>query len=83
MKYNYNTIFTSNVSHLVYGGAYQPSTTDSPTGASVMTAHIAVAATYMDAADVAKVMVNVFDGSKVVSFSPGNYATNFTGTLIG
>ena len=84
MKFTYNTIFTSNVSHLVYGGAWERSSTDSTGGGTgIYTAHIAVAATYMDAADVAKVMVNVFDGTKAVAFSPGNYATNFQGSLLG
>ena len=84
MKFTYNTIFTSNVSHLVYGGAWERSSTDSTGGGTgIYTAHVAVAATYMDAADVAKVMANVFDGTKAVSFSPGNYATNFQGSLLG
>tara|TARA_R110002060_G_scaffold63755_1_gene73006 strand:+ start:35 stop:280 length:246 start_codon:yes stop_codon:yes gene_type:complete len=81
MDYMYNQILTSNVTHSVYGGPWQQATGGS--NGCVLTAAVSVAATYMDAGDVALVMTAISGGSKTVSFLPGNYATNFQGFLIG
>ena len=81
MDYMYNQILTSNVTHSVYGGPWQQATGGS--NGCVLTGVVSVAATYMDAGDVALVMTAISGGSKTVSFLPGNYATNFQGFLIG
>ena len=82
MGYMYNSITTSNQTFYTYGGPWEQSTQINVNGCGVLSFPLDMAATYMDAADVAMIKVAILDGAKVVGTTAGAHATYFTGHLV-